>query len=125
MKALISISLLALLFAQGCAPADDDETQSEPVSEYDISIEIRPWTLPSDGISKGVVFVELRKQGQSVNDSTQVILLNTGGTLRSGIIYTSGGVALDTLTADTVAGLNWIIAYSHGIRDSAEVQFSE
>jgi hypothetical protein len=53
-----------------------------------------------------------------------VILLNTMGSLGRGIIYTRNGTALDTLTSDTTAGSGWLIAYSGGLRDSAEVMFT-
>ena len=71
-----------------------------------------------------VVFVEMRRDGDPVADSTQIILLHSVGTLGRGVVYTSSGIALDTLTADSIAGTGWLIACSQGLRDSVPITFT-
>jgi hypothetical protein len=66
----------------------------------------------------------MREDGAPVADSTQVILLHSVGTLDRGVLYTSGGIALDTLTTDTVVASGWLIACSQGLRDSVRIVFT-
>ncbi len=106
--------------------AQDDPNPVTPSSEdtHTLTVEARPNAIPADGVSHTTIFVEYRVNGEPVADSTRIILLNPMGTLNAGTIYTLGGVALDTLTSDTIAGLGWLVAYSDGIRDSAEIMFT-
>ncbi|MDD5088783.1 MAG: hypothetical protein PHI18_08300 [bacterium] len=118
----ILAALSALLIAGGCTSSD--ETPEGPSPQMTVSVEARPQAVPADGVSRIVLFAEVRRGESAAADSTEVILLNTLGTLQQGIIYTRGGIALDTLTSDTVAGNGWIIAYSQGARDSVDVFFT-
>ncbi|RPH95981.1 hypothetical protein EHM69_02575 [candidate division KSB1 bacterium] len=120
---LFSLLFIALIIG-GCTTNDDGNGPVQPVGQLNLSVEAQPPTIRADGISRLVIFVEMRQGEQAVNDSTQIILLNSIGTLQQGIIYTSGGVALDTLKSDTTAGSGWIIAYSQGLRDSVEIMFT-
>ncbi|MBU0509242.1 hypothetical protein KKH27_10440 [bacterium] len=123
LRLAICTALSALLLLAGCTSPDDDNTPTGPSPQIVVSVEARPPTIPANGTSKLVVFTELRRGDQPVADSTQVILLNTIGVLQQGILYTRGGVALDTLVSDTAAGMGWIVAYSQGVRDSVEIFF--
>jgi hypothetical protein len=125
MRWAIAVSLVAIL-TWSCAPKEDDPDQATPGgSTLTVSVEAQPWTVPADGESRIVIFVECFESGQPVADSTEVVLLNTIGTLNSGTLLTHGGIALDTLQADTSVGLGMVIAYSHGVRDTVEVMFTE
>lgn len=115
----------ALLLMSCSSPTSSDDTPAPEPSQPVLSLEVHPSAVPADGASRMVVFVEFRSGNTPVSDSTEVILLNSIGTLGKGVIYTSGGVALDTLTSDTTAGLGWLIAYSQGYRDSLEIMFTE
>ncbi len=118
--------ILAISFAlAGCAPVDDEGDDGSPILNTQLSVEAQPWSIRADGASRMVIFVEFREQGTPVPDSTQIILLNSIGTLSAGILYTRAGIALDTLTSDTVAALGYIVAYSNGMRDSVEIAFAE
>jgi hypothetical protein len=120
----IAVSLLALL-AWGCAPQQDESDGNPDTNPLTIAVEAQPWSVPADGASKIVLFVQCFRYGQPVADSTEVVLLNTIGTLKSGTLLTHTGIALDTLTADTSAALGMVIAYSQGVRDTVEVMFTE
>ncbi|MFZ5432453.1 MAG: hypothetical protein ACOZB3_01645 [Calditrichota bacterium] len=119
----ILIALSALLLVSGCTSPNDDNPTG-PLPELSLSVEAQPPTIPANGSSRLVVFTELRLGDQPVADSTEVILLNSIGVLQRGILYTHGGVALDTLLSDTIAGAGWLVAYSQGIRDSVEIFFT-
>lgn len=112
-----------LIFLGGCTTPKSDKN---PVAQPDIalSVEAQPQAVPADGISRMVVFVEMRRGNTAVSDSTEIVLLNTMGSLGRGIVYTHEGVALDTLTSDTTAADGWLTAYSQGIRDSVEITFT-
>ena len=116
-------ALSALLIAAGCTPSDDD-TPNGPSPQMIVSVEAQPQTVPANGVSRIVVFAEVRRGESAVADSTEVILLNTIGTLQQGVVYTRSGVALDTLISDTIAGSGWIIAYAQGTRDSVDIFFT-
>jgi hypothetical protein len=107
----------------GCTSPDNTDNPVAPAS-YTVHLEARPNVIPADGTSRLVVFTELLQDGQAVSDSSEVILLNTMGSLGRGVVYTRNGVALDTLTSDTTAGSGWLIAYAHGVRDSVEIMFT-
>lgn len=119
---LLLAALLAVLAAGCTSPNDDNPTGPQP--SLSLSVEARPAAIPANGMSRMVVFTELKRGDNAVSDSTEVILLNTIGRLGRGIVYTRGGVALDTLTSDTTAGLGWIVAYAQGVRDSIEIMFT-
>jgi hypothetical protein len=122
---LAALTAILLIGLGGCTPAKDDTNPvtSNPTT-LSLSVEARPQTLRADGSSRLVVFVEMHRGEQAVTDSTQVILLNTIGTLGKGVVFTRDGVALDTLTSDTVAATGWLIAYAAGVRDSVEILFT-
>jgi hypothetical protein len=113
-----------LLLLTGCTSPKSSSNPVSPGSTLALSVEARPQTVPADGASRLVVFAELRHGGEAVADSTEIILLNTIGTLGRGIVFTYAGVALDTLTSDTTAHSGWLIAYSGGLRDSVEITFT-
>jgi hypothetical protein len=123
---------LSVLLIAGCSvlllscssPKTDDNNPVTPPVTATLGIEAQPATIPADGNSRLVVFVEMKRGDVAVEDSTQVILLNSMGTLGKGIVYTHSGVALDTLVSDTTAGMGWIIAYAEGVRDSVEIMFT-
>jgi len=118
---LIGITVLII----GCTSTDDNNKPTGPTPEIALSVEAQPATIPANGVSRMVVFVEMMQGDEPVADSTQVILLNTIGTLGKGVVYTYNGVALDTLASDTIAGSGWLIAYANGRRDSVEIMFTE
>ncbi len=119
---------------ESCAPVDrvvhraDGFKPDTPDSEDTYSLTVRSapraQSLRTE-LRSITVFVEYRVNDEPVADSTRIILLNPMGTLSAGTIYTVGGVALDTLTADTLAGLGWLVAYSDGHRDSTEIMFTD
>jgi len=119
---LAILAALSALLIAGCTSSDD--TPSGPSPQITVSVEARPQTVPANGTSRIVVFAEVRRGESAAADSTEVILLNTIGSLQQGVVYTRGGVALDTLVSDTVAGSGWIIAYSQGTRDSVDILFT-
>ncbi len=119
------LCVLALWFISCTSPTDPVPNTPQSQDEHTLTVEARPSAIPADGVSHTTIFVEYRVNGDPVPDSTRIILLNPMGTLSAGTIYTVAGVALDTLTADTVAGLGWLIAYADGLRDSAEIMFTE
>ena len=120
---VILVAALAVIMGGCTSPAEDDRPTG-PGPELNLSVEAQPPAIPADGTSHLVVFVELMLGEDPVSDSTEVILLNSIGTLGSGVLYTRNGVALDTLTSDTTAGSGWLIAYAQGRRDSTEVMFT-
>jgi len=119
------IGIIALWCVSCTSPTDSTTDEPNTQETRSLSIDARPSAIPADGLSTMTIFVEYRVNGTPVADSTRVILLNPMGTLNAGTIYTTGGVALDTLTSDTTAGLGWLIAYADGIRDSIEIMFTE
>jgi hypothetical protein len=112
------------LFSFGCTSPKSTDNPVAPAATMSLSVEARPQTIAANGTSHLVVFVEMRHGSDPVSDSTEVILLNTIGTLGLGIVYTHAGVALDTLTSDSSAESGWLIAYSNGFRDSVEIAFT-
>ncbi|NUO20102.1 hypothetical protein HUU59_11690 [bacterium] len=121
----ILLCALAVWFQSCTSPTDSNEDTPQAAETRTLTVEARPNAIPADGVSTMTIFVEYHVNGEPVTDSTRVILLNPMGTLNAGTIYTFGGVALDTLTADTLAGLGWLVAYADGIRDSVEIMFTE
>ncbi len=117
--------VLAFWFVSCTSPTDSTPDVPNSEDTHTLTVEARPSAIPADGVSHTTIFVEYRVNGEPVADSTRIILLNPMGTLNAGTIYTLGGVALDTLTSDTLAGLGWLVAYADGIRDSAEIMFTE
>ncbi|MBI5060304.1 hypothetical protein HZB60_11055 [candidate division KSB1 bacterium] len=125
MRWAIVVSALALI-AWSCAPQEDETEPGNPNGPVlTISVEAQPWSVPADGESQIVIFVECFEAGHPVADSTEIVLLNTIGTLQSGTLLTQGGIALDTLTADSAAALGMVIAYTQGVRDTVEIMFTE
>jgi hypothetical protein len=121
----IVLSLSVAILFGACTTAKNDH--SNPVqsnSTITLTVQVEPSSIPADGSSRSTVFVEIMRGDVPVNDSTEVILLRTIGSLGRGIVYTHNGTALDTLTSDTTAGSGWLIAYSGGVRDSAEIMFT-
>jgi hypothetical protein len=119
------MAVLVTALISGCS--SPNSTKDNPVvtnPTITLGIEAQPAAIVADGVSRLVVFVEMKQDDQAVADSTQVILLNSMGSLGKGIVYTHAGVALDTLTSDTTAGMGWLIAYAEGVRDSAEIMFT-
>ncbi len=121
---VILLMVLTIWFVSCTSPTDTNDDTPDATDTYSLTVEARPSAIPADGFSHTTIFVEYRVNGEPVVDSTRIILLNPMGTLNAGTIYTFGGVALDTLTSDTVAGLGWLVAYADGIRDSAEIMFT-
>lgn len=122
---LTAALLLTCLILFGCtSPKTDENPLNVTPGELQLSVEAQPQAIRADGTSRMVVFIELNQNDQPAADSTQVILLNTIGTLGRGIVFTRGGVALDTLTSDTTAASGWLIAYAEGLRDSVEIIFT-
>jgi len=119
------LTVTALWFVSCTSPTDSTPDVPNSEDTHTLTVEARPNAIPADGVSHTTIFVEYRVNGEPVADSTRIILLNPMGVLNAGTIYTLGGVALDTLTSDTTAGLGWLIAYSDGIRDSTEIMFTE
>jgi hypothetical protein len=117
---IVMLGLLA-----GCKSAPENKTITGPQTQLSVSMEARPSAVPANGSSRIVVFTQVSSDGVPASDSTQVILLNTIGTLKHGTLYTLNGIALDTLVSDTMAGSGWIIAYARGARDSVEVMFTQ
>lgn len=121
----ILVLSLALLWVVSCtSPTESEPDTPQAQDTYVLTVQALPSAIPADGTSQLTVFVEYRINDAPVADSTRIILLNPMGTLSAGTIYTVGGVALDTLTADSVAGLGWLVAYSDGHRDSTEIMFT-
>jgi len=123
MQILLAVGVAC--FLAGCSTPADDDGPTGPEPTIALSVEAQPQAIPANGNSRLVVFTEVRRGDQAVADSTEVVLLNSMGTLQHGIVYTHGGVALDTLTSDTSAGTGWVIAYTQGVRDSVEIMFTE
>ena len=123
MRVLLLYALLLTVVSCTSPTASQDEQPNTQDSRV-LSVEALPDAIPADGVSTMTIFVEYRVNGEPVADSTRIILLNPMGTLAAGTIYTADGVALDTLTADTVAGLGWLMAYADGVRDSIEIMFT-
>jgi hypothetical protein len=122
-RAILILLATAAVIMGGCTPSDNHQPTG-PGQGLSLSVEAQPSAIPANGTSHLVVFVELLQGDAAAADSTEVILLNTMGTLKCGVIYTRGGVALDTLTSDTTAGSGWLIAYALGERDSTEIMFT-
>ncbi len=122
---LLLLLTLALWTISCTSPTDSNDETINTQGSRVLSVSALPSAIPADGVSRMTVFVEYRNDGTPVADSTRVILLNTMGSLSAGTIYTTGGVALDTLRADSVAGLGWLVAYADGLRDSVEIMFTE
>jgi hypothetical protein len=123
MKTILLICLGLLMIGCTSTTSSNDDNQ-QPQTVLRLSVEAQPSSITADGISHMVIFTEFFKNNQPIEDSSEVILLNTIGTLGSGRLYTHAGIALDTLRSDTTAGMGWIIAYAQGIRDSAEIMFT-
>jgi hypothetical protein len=119
---LFCATCVALALLSGCTSPSDNPTT--PPAAMSLAVEAQPSVIPANGASRMVVYVAMLTGDEPVADSTQVILLHSLGTLGRGVIYTSGGVALDTLTADTVAGTGWLIACAQGLRDSVPIVFT-
>ncbi|MCB1060456.1 MAG: hypothetical protein KDB65_09505 [Calditrichaeota bacterium] len=118
--------LIPLLWIVSCTnPASTEPETTNSETTRVLTVEARPSAIPADGISHMTIFVEYRIDGLPVEDSTRVILLNPMGVLAAGTVFTTNGVALDTLTADSAAGLGWLIVYADGLRDSTEIMFTE
>ncbi|MCB9357662.1 MAG: hypothetical protein H6505_03725 [Calditrichaeota bacterium] len=116
---------MLLVWVVSCtSPTNSTEENINSQDVITLSVSALPNAIPADGVSTMTIFVEYRINGQPVADSTRVILLNPMGTLGAGTIYTTEGIALDTLTADSSAGLGWLIAYADGLRDSTEIMFT-
>jgi hypothetical protein len=114
------------LMVMGCSsPTKSNDVTTPTLPVLKLSVEAEPASIVADGNTRMVVFVELLQDNLPIADSTEIILLNTMGTLGLGRIYSHAGVALDTLKSDTTAGMGWIIAYALGLRDSAEIMFTE
>ena len=66
--------------------------------------------LPSDGVSRATIRVEVfRSGGELVNDAS-VTLTTTRGTLASTTLTTKNGVAVTTLTSSTTPGTAYVVA---------------
>ena len=118
--------LIPLLWIVSCTnPASTEPETTNSETTRVLTVEARPSAIPADGISHMTIFVEYRIDGLPVEDSTRLILLNPMGVLAAGTVFTTNGVALDTLTADSAAGLGWLIVYADGLRDSTEIMFTE
>ena len=124
-KILIALLAAVMMVFSGCTSTDDDNKPTGPTPEILLSVAAQPPMIPANGISRMGVFVEMKQGERPIADSTQVILMNTIGTLGKGVVYTFNGVALDTLASDTIAGSGWLIAYASGKRDSVEIMFTE
>jgi hypothetical protein len=129
MNSRVLVTIFAVAFCSAflwscSSPKTDSSNPVIPPTTVTLGIEAQPAMIPADGSSRLVVFVEMKQGDEAVADSTQVILLNSMGSLGRGIIFTRAGVALDTLTSDTSAGLGWLIAYAAGVRDSVEIMFT-
>ena len=116
-------ALLGGLLIWSCTSPTDTIVEPEPVIETYISVEARPSAIPANGTSRLVIFTEYRINGEPAPDSTRIVLLNTIGTLGLGELYTQDGIAIDTLTSDTVVALGMIYAVTSGYRDSVEIAF--
>jgi hypothetical protein len=120
----IALCVNSALFMFSCAPAEDTtDDGGGSVPTLAVTLEAQPWSVPADGSSRIVLFAECRIGGTPVADSTEVIFLNTIGTLQGGVVLTRSGVALDTLVADSTAALGYVIAYCEGMRDTVEIMF--
>lgn len=115
--------VLAGLMVWSCTTPTDNNDEPEPVVTTSLTVEAQPAAIPADGISQMVILAEYRLNGDAAPDSTRIILLNTIGTLGHGEVYTQGGIAIDTLTADTVVSLGMVYAIASGVRDSVEIAF--
>jgi hypothetical protein len=123
-RSFLLIGLAGFLFWSCTSPTDsNDDEETEPIVTSYLDIEAQPAAVPADGTSKLVILAEYRLNGEAAPDSTRIVLLNTIGTLNYGEIYTSGGLAIDTLTADTVVALGKVYAIVSGVRDSVEIAF--
>jgi hypothetical protein len=121
----LMILLCGLLLISCTSPTESNDDNNNSNPSKSLTIDARPSAIPADGASRMTLFIEYREDGIAVPDSTRVILLNPMGTLAHGTIYTIGGVALDTLTADSTAGIGWLVAYADGLRDSIEIMFTD
>ncbi|MBU1920744.1 hypothetical protein KKG66_07850, partial [bacterium] len=114
---------LAGLLIWSCTSPTDSNDEPEPIVSSSLTIEAQPAAIPADGMSKMVILAEYRLNGEAAPDSTRIILLNTVGTLGHGEVYTQDGIAIDTLTSDTVVTLGMVFAIASGVRDSVEIAF--
>ncbi|RQV98068.1 hypothetical protein EH220_03950 [bacterium] len=114
---------LAGLLIWSCTSPTDSNNEPEPIVSSSLTIEAQPAAIPADGMSKMVILAEYRLNGEAAPDSTRIILLNTVGTLGHGEVYTQDGIAIDTLTSDTVVTLGMVFAIASGVRDSVEIAF--
>ena len=119
--AFVSVACLIML---GCTSPTNSNHETPAPSALRLSVEAQPASIPANGVSQMVIFTEFRDGDQPVADSTEIILLNTVGTLKKGVLRTQNGVALDTLTADTIAATGYVIAYSQGLRDTAQIRLT-
>jgi hypothetical protein len=124
MKVKAAFLLAFCMIWWGCSsPTKSNEvTTTQPVLK--LSVEAEPSSIIADGNSRMVIFTEFLSDDLPIADSTEIILLNTIGTLQLGKIYTHAGVGLDTLKSDTSASMGWVIAYALGMRDSIEIMFT-
>jgi hypothetical protein len=123
LKHLLITGLAGLLIWSCTSPTNSNEDEPDPVITSYLSVEASPDAIPADGTSQTVIFTEFRQNGEAVPDSTRIILLNTIGTLGLGELFTMDGIAIDTLTSDTVVALGMIYAIADGLRDSVEIAF--
>ncbi|MBU0690555.1 hypothetical protein KKC97_14300 [bacterium] len=121
-RSFLMISLAGLLIWSCTSPTDSND-EPEPIVSSSLTIEAQPAAIPADGMSKMVILAEYRLNGEAAPDSTRIILLNTVGTLGHGEVYTQDGIAIDTLTSDTVVTLGMVFAIASGVRDSVEIAF--
>lgn len=121
-RSFLLIGLAGLLIWSCTSPTDSND-EPEPIVSSSLTIEAQPAAIPADGMSKMVILAEYRLNGEAAPDSTRIILLNTVGTLGHGEVYTQDGIAIDTLTSDTVVTLGMVFAIASGVRDSVEIAF--
>jgi hypothetical protein len=117
--------LIPLLWIVSCtSPTSTEPETPDSQTTRILTVEARPSAIPADGVSHMTIFIEYRVDGLPVTDSTRIIILNPMGALAAGTVYTNSGVALDTLTSDSTAGLGWLVVYADGLRDSTEIMFT-
>jgi hypothetical protein len=121
-KRVIMLGLAGLLVWSCTSPTKSDDEPEPIVSTY-LSIEAQPAAIPANGTSTMVILAEYRINGEAAPDCTRIILLNTIGTLGRGEVFTQDGIAIDTLTSDTIVTLGMVYAIAAGVRDSIEIAF--
>lgn len=125
MSHCVTAFFLAFLMMSCTSPTESNDDNNNTTPSKSLAVDARPSAIPADGSSRMTIFIEYREDGVAVPDSTRIILLNPMGTLAHGTVYTVGGVALDTLTSDSSAGIGWLVAYADGLRDSIEIMFTD